>query len=62
MSIKIENIDKLKDLIGREVAVSDWIEVSQARIDRFAEAVCDTHLTLPTTLRARLESWSDDVC
>jgi len=56
MSIKIENIGKLKDLIGREVAVSDWIEVSQARIDQFAEATGDNQWIHVDAERARRES------
>jgi len=56
MSIKIENIGKLKDLIGQEVAVSDWIEVSQARIDQFAEATGDNQWIHVDAERARRES------
>ncbi len=35
---QIENIAALASLSGKEVAVSDWLEVSQERIDQFAEA------------------------
>ena len=56
MNVKIENIGKLKDLIGREVAVSDWIEVSQARIDQFAEATGDNQWIHVDAERARRES------
>lgn len=31
----------LEDLVGQPLGVSDWIEVTQARIDRFAEATDD---------------------
>ena len=34
-------LDDLLALVGREVAVSDWIEVSQARIQQFADATGD---------------------
>ena len=56
MNVKIENIGNLKDLIGREVAVSDWIEVSQARIDQFAEATGDNQWIHVDAERARRES------
>jgi len=34
-------IDELPQWVGREVAVSDWLEITQERIDRFAEAAGD---------------------
>lgn len=34
-------VDELPSLVGREVAVSDWLEVTQERIDLFAEATGD---------------------
>jgi acyl dehydratase len=37
----IENFDQLKALLGTEVAVSDWILVSQERINLFADATGD---------------------
>src|SRR3982751_2546755 len=33
--------EELKAAVGTEVGVSDWIEVTQDRISRFAEATCD---------------------
>ena len=33
--------DELKAAVGTEVGVSDWIEVTQDRINKFAEATCD---------------------
>jgi acyl dehydratase len=35
---QIESIAALANYSGKEVAVSDWLEVSQERIDQFAEA------------------------
>ncbi len=35
---QIESIAALTDYAGKEVSVSDWLEVSQERIDQFAEA------------------------
>ena len=33
--------DQLRAMIGQEFAVSDWVEITQERIDRFAEATGD---------------------
>jgi acyl dehydratase len=37
----VESPAALKDLVGQELGVSDWVEVGQDRIDRFAEATGD---------------------
>jgi acyl dehydratase len=34
-------IDDLAQWVGREVATSDWLEITQERIDKFADAVGD---------------------
>ncbi|MCJ7774684.1 MAG: MaoC family dehydratase [Desulfobacterales bacterium] len=34
-------LDKIKALIGQEVGVSDWFEIDQDRINKFAEATED---------------------
>jgi acyl dehydratase len=39
--VKIASIESLKDLMGREIAVSDWLVVTQERISAFAEATGD---------------------
>src|SRR6187401_190883 len=39
--VAFADMDELRARIGREVAVSDWLEVAQERIDRFAEATED---------------------
>ena len=39
--LKIDDPRKLKDYIGKEMGVSDWVTVDQARIDKFAEATGD---------------------
>ena len=36
-----QTIAELKDLVGQEVGVSDWITVTQERIQRFADATHD---------------------
>jgi acyl dehydratase len=33
--------DDIKSAVGTEVGASDWIEVTQDRINRFADATCD---------------------
>jgi acyl dehydratase len=40
-SIEIKSLAELKGLVGREVAVSDWLVVTQERINQFAEATGD---------------------
>ena len=37
----IENIDALKHLVGQEIGTSKWTEISQDRIDKFADATGD---------------------
>jgi len=39
--IVISDIAQLKERVGQEVAVTDWLTVSQSRIDSFAEASGD---------------------
>jgi len=39
--IAIANVAALGEWLDRELAVSDWLDVTQARIDRFAEATED---------------------
>ena len=39
--IVISGIPQLKGLVGKEVAVTDWLTVSQSRIDAFAAASGD---------------------
>lgn len=52
----IENIAKLRDHVGRDVAVSDWIEVSQERINQFAESTDDRQWIHVDAERAARES------
>lgn|SRR5688572_8679328 len=37
----IEGVEELKGLVGQEVASSDWFEVTQSRINDFADATED---------------------
>ena len=35
------DFNEIKSTVGTEIGVSDWVEVTQDRINRFAEATCD---------------------
>src|SRR6202007_1445289 len=37
----IESLSQLKELIGQEVSVSNWVEITQERVNQFAEATGD---------------------
>ena len=52
----IAGAEELKSLIGQEVGVSDWITVSQALIDGFAELTHDRQWIHCDVDRARKES------
>ena len=54
--IEITDVDELRGLIGQEIAVSDWIEVSQRRIDQFADATGDHQWIHVDSERAATES------
>ncbi|GGV59837.1 MaoC family dehydratase [Streptomyces massasporeus] len=41
MSITVNGLDELKKLAGSDLGTSDWIEVTQERIDTFADATGD---------------------
>ena len=49
-------VEEMKALVGREVAVGDWIEISQERIDRFADATEDHQWIHVDSERAARES------
>ena len=53
---EIESVAKLREHLGLEVAVSDWFEVSQERINQFAEATEDRQWIHTDPERAALES------
>ena len=52
----IKSIANLRDYVGRDVAVSDWIEVLQERINLFAEATEDRQWIHTDPERAARES------
>lgn len=53
---EIASLDALKALVGEEVAVSGWFDMSQARIDLFADATDDHQWIHVDAERARRES------
>jgi len=54
--VRIASIESLKDFIGREVAVSDWVGVTQERISAFAEVTGDRQWIHLDRERAEKES------
>jgi len=57
MSKRILNSpDALKDLVGQEIAVTDWFNVTQERIQQFADATLDHQWIHVDVERARRES------
>jgi acyl dehydratase len=36
-----DGFDEIRSAVGTEIGASDWIEITQDRINRFAEATCD---------------------
>jgi len=52
----IVSVDQLRARVGAEIAVSDWLEVTQARIDEFAEATGDRQWIHVDPERAARES------
>lgn len=52
----IATLQELKGMVGQEVAVSDWVEISQERINMFAEATGDHQWIHIDTERSKNES------
>ena len=55
-SMVLESLQALKELAGRELPVSDWLTVTQGRIQQFAEATEDRQWIHLDAERARKES------
>jgi acyl dehydratase len=56
MPLRVIDEIELRDLIGREVAVGDWFQVQQERIDRFADVTEDRQWIHTDPGRAARES------
>src|SRR5437016_1170792 len=54
--LEITNIRALGDRLGQEIAVGDWLDVTQERIDRFADATEDRQWIHVDPVRAAAES------
>ncbi len=52
----IEGMDELKSLIGQEVGISDWFEVTQQRVNEFADATLDHQWIHLDAERAKTET------
>ena len=53
---EVESVEKLGGFVGREVALGEWVEVSQERINQFAEATEDRQWIHTDPERAARES------
>src|SRR5215468_8709447 len=53
---EITSVEELRSLTGREVAVSDWFEITQDRINLFADATGDHQWIHVEVERAKAES------
>lgn len=53
---KFASLEELQAAVAQEVAVSDWVEIDQARIDSFADATCDHQWIHVDPERCRRES------
>jgi acyl dehydratase len=52
----LDSPDALKNLVGQEIAVTDWFNVTQERIQQFADATLDHQWIHVDVERARRES------
>jgi acyl dehydratase len=55
-TLQLQSLRDLRDKIGQEVIVSDWLEISQERIDQFAEITDDRQWIHIDVERARRDS------
>ena len=56
MARVIESFDQLKQMVGQEVGLSEWVEVTQERIRAFADATDDRQWIHMDSLRAKQDS------
>jgi acyl dehydratase len=55
-SLVLPSIDALREHVGKKLGTSDWVEITQRRIDLFAEATGDHQWIHVNAERARRES------
>lgn len=51
--IKVNRVSDLQDYIGKELGVSDWVEIDEAKIQAFGSLTGDTHWVHMDGARAR---------
>ena len=56
MPLVVETPESLKDLVGREIAMTEWFAVTQDHIQRFAEVIEDRQWIHVDPARAQHES------
>src|SRR5260370_12438597 len=56
MPLVIDALDSLSNYVGREIATTEWLQVSQAQIQQFADATGDHNWIHIDAERARGES------
>ncbi len=56
MARVIESFDQLRQMVGQEVGVSEWVEVSQERVNAFADATDDQQWIHVDPERANVDS------
>ncbi len=54
--MEIENLTELRTKVGQEIAVTDWFEITQERIQQFADATLDHQWIHLDVERAKSES------
>jgi acyl dehydratase len=54
--VVLETLRALNDFVGREIALTEWLTITQDRIDRFAEATQDRQWIHVDRERAQRES------
>jgi len=55
-ALELRSVRDLRERVGQEVVVSAWLEITQERIDRFADATEDRQWIHVDAARARRES------
>jgi acyl dehydratase len=55
-TLVLKSMQSLKDFVGREIGTTDWMSVTQERIQQFAEATGDSQWIHVDPERARRES------
>lgn len=54
--VVVADLDELKDFVGREIGLTEWVQVTQERIQQFAEATEDRQWIHLEAERAKRES------